>query len=62
MGTQLGDYDDFLRSKLRFDGAELKESDYRQACLNLARAKADQGALFKIIDDDTLAGFGINVE
>jgi hypothetical protein len=34
-----------LQSGRRFVGAELKESYFKQACLNLARARSDQGLL-----------------
>jgi superfamily II DNA or RNA helicase len=50
-----------LQAGRRFIGAELKKSYYDQACINLARAKADQGALFAQIDDETLRACGVNV-
>jgi len=51
-----------LQAGRRFVGAELKRSYYEQACMNLARAKSDQGALFQAIDDDTLRACGVEVE
>ena len=51
-----------LQAGRRFVGAELKRSYYEQACMNLARAKSDQGGLFQVIDDDTLRACGVEVE
>jgi superfamily II DNA or RNA helicase len=51
-----------LQADRHFVGAELKRSYYEQACMNLARAKSDQGGLFQVIDDDTLRACGVEVE
>lgn len=45
-----------LQMGRRFVGAELKESYWRQACLNLSVAKTDQGSLFREVSEPRQAG------